>query len=96
MKAVELDTDMSGWPPGTKHFRMPDGSYVAVEYDTANTEKFDGYVDEVTQGAAHRYAPRPTAVIACDENGCATSLDRLYTFKPGVPHDEVMWAITPA
>lgn len=88
-KAVELQTDLSTWPQGCKHFRLPDGSYVVIDIDTPE-ERHDRHVDEITRGAPYVYTPRPTVVIAVDENGCATSLDRLYEFPPGTTHDQAL------
>lgn len=88
-KAVELDTDMSHWPAGAKHYRLPDGSYVVIEIDEREP-RHDDHVNQITAGAAYTYTPRPTVVIAVDENACATSLDRLHEFTPGTSHAGVL------
>lgn len=88
-KAVELQTDLSMWPAGCKHYRLPDGSYIVVDIDTPE-ERHDRHVDEITRGAPYVYTQRPTVVIAVDENACATSLDRLYEFAPGTSHAEAI------
>lgn len=91
-KAVELQTDLSAWPQGCKHYRLSDGSYVVIDIDTPE-ERHDPHVDEITRGAAYVYTARPTVVIAVDENACATSLDRLYEFPTGTTHTEAIEAI---
>ncbi|WP_100466080.1 DUF7572 family protein [Mycobacteroides abscessus] len=88
-KAVELDTDMSRWPAGAKHYRLSDGSYVVIEVDQREP-RHDTHVHQITQGAAYTYTPRPTVVIAVDENACATTLDRLYEFAPGTTHAQAL------
>ncbi|MCU8690156.1 hypothetical protein OE265_07540 [Mycobacteroides abscessus] len=89
MNAVELQTDMSAWPAGCKHFRLADGTYVVIDIDTPD-ERHDRHVDQITRGAEYTYTPRPTVVIAVDENACATSLERLHEFAPGTTHDEAI------
>lgn len=91
-KAVELHTDLSTWPAGCKHYRLPDGSHVVIDIDTPE-ERHDRHVDEITRGAAYHYTQRPTVVIAVDENACATRLDRLHEFAPGTTHEEALEAI---
>jgi len=88
-KAVELQTDMSAWPDGCKHYRLTDGSHVVIDVDTPE-ERHDRHVDEITRGAPYVYTPRPTVAIAVDANACATSLERLHEFAPGTTHDEAI------
>lgn len=92
-EAVELQTDMSAWPAGCKHFRLPDGSHIVIDIDTPE-ERHDRHVDEIARGAAYVYTQRPTVVVEVDENACATSLDRLYEFPPGTSHEQALAAIT--
>ncbi|SKL35881.1 Uncharacterised protein [Mycobacteroides abscessus subsp. massiliense] len=89
MNAVEMATDMSCWPAGCRHYRLGDGSYVVIEVDQSEP-RYDTHVHQITQGAGYTYRQRPTVVVAVDENGCATSLDRMYEFAPGTSHDEVI------
>lgn len=80
---------MSAWPAGCKHFRLADGTYVVIDVDTPD-ERHDRHVDQIARGAEYTYTPRPTVVIAVDENACATSLERLHEFAPGTTHDEAI------
>lgn len=80
---------MSAWPAGCKHFRLADGTYVVIDVDTPD-ERHDRHVDQIVRGAEYTYTPRPTVVIAVDENACATSLERLHEFAPGTTHDEAI------
>ncbi|CPR84665.1 MULTISPECIES: DUF7572 family protein [Mycobacteroides] len=96
-KAVELNTDMSHWPTGAKHYRLGDGSYVVIEVDERD-DRLDEQVNQITRltgGAAYTYTPRPTVVIAVDENACAVSLDRLHEFEPGTSHTQALALIGP-
>lgn len=95
MTAVELPTDMSAWACGTRHFQLTNGSFVAIEVDQGQNETLVApLVDEVTRGAAYRYVQRPTVVIETDENGYATSLERLHEFPPGTSCEDALAAIT--
>ncbi len=88
-KAVELQTDLSAWPAGCKHYQLADGSHVVIDIDTPE-ERHDRHVDEIARGAPYLYTQRPTVVIAVDENACAVSLDRLYEFPPGTTHTDAL------
>ncbi|AEL17679.1 hypothetical protein CUCO_29 [Mycobacterium phage Cuco] len=79
--------DLGGvWPPGTQHYEISDGRYFAVIVDDT-ADLINRFVNPVGQ---HAVVVSPTVVVECDENGAATSMDRLYTLLSGTPHDEAL------
>ena len=86
---------MSPWGAGVEHYRLDDGSHVAVSVDVGPNERAQQFIAEtlgVIGGTIHRYDIEPTVIIACDEAGVATSLDRLHTFPPGTSHEDALAA----
>lgn len=94
--AARLDTDMSHWPPGTRHYSVGDGTYIAVDDDSeqycgAMADCIEKVPRELTGKPMH-YVKRPTVIIACDGNGYTASLDRLHTFPPGTTCEQALHA----
>ncbi|QGJ94797.1 hypothetical protein SEA_BLINN1_35 [Mycobacterium phage Blinn1] len=74
------------WPPGTQHYEISDGRHFAVIVDDAS-DLINRFVNPVGK---HAVVVSPTVIVECDENGHATSLDRLYTLLPSTLHDEAL------
>ncbi|AJD82451.1 minor tail protein [Mycobacterium phage Sheen] len=97
--ATRLDTNMSHWADGTRHYSTDDG-YLAVEAYTPEC------CHVVPQGAAPminellavlgegrqavKHVVRPTVVFACNEEGLATDLTPLHKFPPGTSHEDAL------
>lgn len=87
---------MGHWAPGTKHYRLSDGSHVAITVDTEElTPLGEAYLAEVHAVAGvdlrmTKRIPRPTTVIACDDEGRAEHLTPLRTFPPGTTHEDAI------
>lgn len=91
--ATKLDTDMSHWGGGVTHYRLEDGTHIAISVDTGPAERAQALVAETLGeigGSIHTYDTEPTVILPCDENGVATSLDRLHEFPPGTTHAEAL------
>lgn len=84
------DTYMGNWSPGTRHYAISDGTYVAVEVDSGITPEMAAAVQQVAGAALLNYAPRPTVIISVNSEGNATSLERLHTFPPGTTHEDAL------
>lgn len=89
-----LSTDMSAWAPGTRHYALDDGTFVAVEAGGGLTPLAEAMIREALQGGiVTTQLPRPTVVFACNEDGAATDLTPLHTFPAGTSHEEALTLI---
>lgn len=93
--ATRLDTDMSHWPAGSRHYAIDDGRHLAVCVDTGIPTDAEGLLNETLQlldGGVVRVVAQPTVIVECDAEGSATSLDRLFTCPPGTSHEDALAA----
>ena len=92
-----LDTDMSHWGPGVRHYQTGDG-YAAVSVDAGVTLETKALIDETLttlgvptlESGIHRVVVEPTVVISCNADGVATDLTPLRTFPPGTSHEDAI------
>lgn len=92
LTAIPTGVDMSGWGGDTTHYKVSDGTFLAVEVD--NGAAPDEMLMENIRGAVGPrpiiQERRPTVIIACRANGSAVSLDRLHQFDPGTSAVEAL------
>lgn len=74
-----LDTEMSWWAPGTKHYVTAGGLHVAVDPGLPFTDR-----PSITE------APRETVIFECNDDGSPITLTPLRTFPPGTSHDDAI------
>lgn len=85
MAATLMSENMGGWAPGTRHYRTPDGTNLAVEAPTipqgqgipAGAEPMiDALLIRLgTSRSALKVVARPTVVFLCDEHGQPVDAD---------------------
>lgn len=90
LTATYIPDTVGNRPPGWRIYAISDGTYVAVEANGGITEQMAAAVEQVAGAALLNYIPRPTVIIAVDENGNATSLERLHRFDPGTTHEDAL------
>jgi hypothetical protein len=103
MKVTELETDMVGWPPVTKHYAVDGGGYLAVEVDDveAGSQLLSHLAEPIVAALTAEETPeqivnpmtwkqRPTHIFAVDEKGGAASLDVLHEFPAGTTHEQAL------
>lgn len=103
--ATPVDTEMSAWADGTRHYRGDDGKYFAVEATLVEEEgtpiipagaqpMIDELLTVVGDGrAALKQIVRPTVVFECTEDGQAIDLTPVQTFPAGTTHAEALAAM---
>lgn len=98
-----MDTDMSMWAPGTRHYQTDDGHNFAVQVNAELTDAAKVYVNQVLEelGAPpidvptpfrNRVTPQPTVIIECNADGGSIDLTPLHHFPPGTSHEYALVA----
>lgn len=99
MQVTQLDTDMFAWPPGTRHYRAQDGTFLAVEATQPGEDAIpagvapiiDEVVELIGQGRkVEKIVVRPTVVFECNEDGSAGDLTPLQRFPAGTTHEDAL------
>lgn len=98
MIATPLDTDMSHWGDGVRHYALDDGTFVAVSVDAGITDDVRPYLEETLAAlgvpslasGAHTIVARPTVIIECRPDGLTDSLDPVHVSTPGASHEEAL------
>lgn len=96
--ATQLDTDMSFWAPGTRHYSLDTGDYLAVTVDVGlnseATELLDQALDALdaptVASGRNKIVVSPTVAIACTDEGVPTDLTPVATFAPGTTHEKAL------
>lgn len=94
--AEALDTEMVAWPPGTKHYQVEPGEYVAVDVDPGEIPEGAANIIEgllVSLGSSlseTKIVLRDTVIIPCNEEGIASSMDPIHRFPPGTSHEDAL------
>lgn len=86
---------MSGWAPGTVHYKVGTVYYAVESSVDAVPAGAVPMVDELltvlgTDLQRTKQRLRPTVVFACDENGVAADLTPLREFPPGTSHADAL------
>lgn len=97
--ATLLDTDMSTWAPGTRHYRCDDGRHFAVTVDPGflpdvHAEQVNRLLDTIgvapSGSGVHNVVRQPTVVLACDQDGAASDLTPIQRCAPGTSHADAL------
>lgn len=92
MKVTLLETEMTMWPPNTRHYVDEDGQHYAVHSDAAESIDPALVVPPEIARNVHTIIPCPTTIVLCDERGIASSLDALHTAEPCTSHEDALVA----
>ena len=101
MQVKQLDTDMFAWPENTRHYRLKDGTYLAVEATMPGDNvvpvgampMIDEVVAIVGQGRKIKtFVQRPTVVFAVTEDARPLNddLTPIAKFDPGTSHEDAL------
>jgi hypothetical protein len=91
-----MDTDMSAWAPGTRHYRTSNGQDFAVEapIDPIPAGAVQMINDVMTAVGADELntvvALRPTVIFRCNSDGSPIDLTPLAEFDCGTIHAEAL------
>ncbi|AEJ93515.1 hypothetical protein AIRMID_29 [Mycobacterium phage Airmid] len=96
--AMQLDTDMSMWGAGTRHYLTSDGRSLAVKVDPGVTDDEARELNKLLEelgapfviSGKHRIVPRPTTVLECNEDGSPIDLTPVHTLPAGTPYEDAL------
>lgn len=93
-----LDTDMSSWTPGTRHYATSGGQYLAVSVDPGITEPVTEIIEMALQqldaptiaSGMHRFVVQPTVILPCSDTGRPVDLTPLHIAPPGTSYEDAL------